>query len=79
MISKKTKTEFYFNQLKRIAKKMNVKISKDALIALANHLETHTKFILRRASFFANKERRKIIKAKDIEHAKQEGILLEKI
>lgn len=79
MVSKITKSEFYFNQLKRIAKNMNLKISKNALIILANHLEHHTKFILKRAAFFASKEKRKIIKEKDIEEAKKEGILLEKI
>lgn len=79
MGSKKTQTEFYFNQLKRIAKSINIKISKNALIALANYLEHHTKFILKRAAFFAGKEKRKIIKKEDIEKAKSEGILLEKI
>ena len=77
MTSRATNTEFYLSQLKRIAKTLNVKLSKEAFIELARHLEKHTKFIIKRASFFANKERRKIVKARDIQEAAREGILLE--
>ncbi len=77
MTSKKTNTEFYFSQLKRIAKKENIKIGKDAIIALAQHLEKHTNIILKRAKFLASKERRKTISKKDIEEATKEGTLME--
>lgn len=76
MTSKTTNTEFYLNQLKRIAKSEKIKSERDAIIKLAKYLEKHTRFILKRAKFFANKEKRKIIKTKDIEQATKEGILI---
>lgn len=77
MPSKSTNTEFYLTQLKRIVKKVNAKISKKAIVLLAQHLETHAKFIIKRAKYFAKKNRRKIIKEEDIKNSIKEGILLE--
>jgi histone H3/H4 len=75
MVSKKTKTEFYFSQLKRIAKNEKIKVKNDAVLALAEHLEKHTKTILKRAQFFASKKRKKTISREEIEEATKEGVL----
>ncbi|MEM4318616.1 MAG: NFYB/HAP3 family transcription factor subunit [Candidatus Pacearchaeota archaeon] len=72
-------TEFYLQQLRRIAKKekKEIKISKKALIALANYLEKHCLLIFKKALTLTHKEKRKIIKARDIESAIKERSLLE--
>jgi len=77
MVSKKTKTEFYFSQLKRITKKENIKVGNKAIIILAQHLEKHVKVILKRAMFFASKEKRKRISERHMEEAIKEGTLME--
>jgi len=72
-------TEFYMQQLRRIARKENpkIKIGKKALVEFAKHLEKHSRLIFKKALFSAGKEHRKIIKTKDIENAVKERSLLE--
>ncbi len=73
---KRGKTRLYIAPIKRIVHEAGCKINKQALLKLEEHLVKHIAAIAKRASVFAEKEHRKIIKPKDIEEATKEGWLV---